>query len=143
MPGRVCADPSPDLLGYKNIHVGLQLEDEVTGLVPGDAAEAIWSLTVNAVEKDGSIDVRGSNVKGKRGDRYLYLSWCTVNPEGEFEMFRRAKLMFDAIGNELLQSAQRPGHVLVGTLNMTDEKGMPRCAAVRPPAITWSVEPIP
>ena len=143
MPGRVCVDPRPDFLGYDNIHVALQQGDVVTELVAGDAREAKWSLNVDTVEKDGGIDVRGPHVRGKRGDRYIYLSWGTVDTKGRFEMFRRAKLMFDAVGNDLLASAQRPGYQLVGTVNMTDEKGMPRCAAVRPPAIMWSVEPGP
>jgi hypothetical protein len=55
-------------------------------------------------------------------------------------MFRRAKLMFDAVPDELLRSAQAPGRRLVGTVNMTHGDGMPRCAAVRPPVIEWTVD---
>jgi Family of unknown function (DUF5990) len=31
--------------------------------------------------------------------------------------------------------------VLVGRLGLTDDKGWPLCAAVRPPRIHWSTEP--
>ena len=54
-------------------------------------------------------------------------------------MFRRAKLMFDAVPDEVLRSAQSAGHSLVGTVKMTHGDGMPRCAAVRPPAVEWTV----
>jgi hypothetical protein len=57
-------------------------------------------------------------------------------------MFRRAKLMFDAVPDELLRSAQAPGHRLVGTVNLTHGDGMPRCAAVRPPVVEWTVDTV-
>jgi hypothetical protein len=79
-------------------------------------------------------------VQGRRGDRFLYLSWGSVDASGRFEMFRRAKLMLDAVSPELVAAATRPGHRLVGTLGLTHDDGMPRCAAVRPPVITWTAE---
>ena len=51
-------------------------------------------------------------------------------------MFRRAKLMFDAIPPDTLASAQGSG-ALIARLGLTDKCRMPKCAAVRPPAITW------
>ena len=56
-------------------------------------------------------------------------------------MFRRAKLMFEAVPDEMLRAAQAPGHRLVGTVHMQHEDGMPRCAAVRPPVVEWTVTP--
>ena len=140
LPGRTCADPRPGGLEYENVHVGVQSRKGVVDLVPGDAPDAEWNLTVDAVTKDGALDLRGPFVQGKRGDRFLYLSWGTVDATDQFEMFRRAKLMFDAVPDELLRSAQAPGHRLVGTVNMTHDDGMPRCAAVRPPVIEWTVD---
>ena len=68
-----------------------------------------------------------------------HLSWGTVDG-ASFEMFRRAKLMFEAVPDEMLRAAQAPGHRLVGTVHMQHEDGMPRCAAVRPPVIEWTVD---
>ena len=139
LPGRTCADPRPGGLEYENVHVGVQRRKDVVHLVPGDAPGAEWNLTVDTVTKDGAPDQRGPFVHGKRGDRFLYLSWGTVDDADHFEMFRRAKLMFDAVPDKLLQSAQTPGHRLVGTVRMQHDDGMPRCAAVRPPVIEWTV----
>jgi len=140
LPGRTCADPRPGGLEYENVHVGVQNRKDVVDLVPGDAPGAEWNLTVDTVTKDGALDQRGPFVHGKRGDRFLYLSWGTVDDADHFEMFRRAKLMFDAVPDELLRSAQAAGQRLVGTVNMTHDDGMPRCAAVRPPVIEWTVD---
>ena len=140
LPGRTCADPRPGGLEYANVHVGVQRRKDVVDLVPGDAPDAEWNLTVDTVTKDGALDQRGPFVHGKRGDRFLYLSWGTVDDADHFEMFRRAKLMFGAVPDELLRTAQVPGRRLVGTVRMQHDDGMPRCAAVRPPVIEWTVD---
>ena len=139
MPGRVCRDPRPGGPAYDNVHVGVQRRRDVVDLVPGDAPDPEWNLTIDTVANDGALDFRGPFVHGKRGDRFLYLSWGTVDNSNNFEMFRRAKLMFDAVPHDLLRSAARGGR-LVGTVRMRHDDGMPRCAAVRPPVITWTVD---
>ena len=53
-------------------------------------------------------------------------------------MFRRAKLMLDGVPAEVLAEAAQEG-LIVGRLGLTDPKGQPLCAAVRPPVIEWSV----
>jgi Family of unknown function (DUF5990) len=141
LPGRTCADPHQGGLVYENVHVGVQHRRDVVDLVPGDAPTAEWNVTIDTVTKDGALDFRGPVVQGKRGDRFVYLSWGTVDEHNHFEMFRRAKLMLDAVPDDAIRSAQTPGHRLVGTVNMTHEDGMPRCAATRPPAVEWTVTP--
>jgi Family of unknown function (DUF5990) len=140
LPGRTCADPRPGGLVYENVHVGLQRRQEVVDMIPGDAPVAKWNIPVDPVTRDGVLDFRGPFVQGRRGDRFLYLSWGSVDETGRFEMFRRAKLMLDALSPDLVRAADEPGRRLVGTLGLTDGDGMPRCAAVRPPDIAWTVE---
>ena len=55
-------------------------------------------------------------------------------------MFRRAKLMLDAMPAEVLDAAERTG-LLVGRLGLTDARGGPLCARVVPPRIIWAAEP--
>jgi hypothetical protein len=52
-------------------------------------------------------------------------------------MFRRAKLWLEAVPPQVLASAAERG-TLVGRLTLTDAKGNPVCASVRPPLIEWS-----
>jgi Family of unknown function (DUF5990) len=119
----------------RNVHVAVQEGKEPRGLVPGDAPSATWDVEVRQVtDAAGQIDARGRAVHGKRGDRFLYLTWGDVRDDGSFAMFRRAKLMIPDIEPDLWAA----GGDLVAELELTDARGGPVCARVRPPAIRWS-----
>jgi Family of unknown function (DUF5990) len=125
LPGRVFA-------GYADVHVALQVRTDPLDPVPGDAASASWETEVQVV--DG--DFRGPAVHGKRGERFLYLTWGSPTG-GDWGMFRRAKLMLHRIEPALVAAAGEG--TLVASVSLTDEKGGPRCARVDPPAVRWSV----
>ena len=134
MPGRSCApDDAPDQ--YENVHVGVQRRRDVIDLVAGDATDATWTFEVTTrIADDGTTDFGGPFVHGRRGDRFLYLSWGTGTDD--FRMFRRAKLHFADIDGAVLGPALRGGG-LTGRVNMSDRCGNPRCARVRPPDVVW------
>jgi len=115
LPGLTCGP-------YRNIHVGLQVKSQPVDLVPADAAAAEWVTEIRT--DDG--DFRGPAVQGKRGERFVYLTWGTVDGDA-FSMFGRAKLML----------AELPADAAEVTVDvdLTDESGMPRCARLRQPAI--------
>jgi hypothetical protein len=52
-------------------------------------------------------------------------------------MFRRAKVWLDAVPAPVVQRAVDRG-LLVGRLGLSDPKGHPLCASVRPPSIEWA-----
>jgi Family of unknown function (DUF5990) len=139
LPGKSCG-PSPDRPGgYHNIHVGVQRRgrpDELLNLVPGDAPYAAWTVDCAAVATPTGVDLRGPYIQGPPGGRFIYLSWGTVGDDKNFTLFRRAKLWLNAIPPGVLDDALEVG-LLVGRLGLTDRKGNPLCAAVRPPAIEW------
>jgi hypothetical protein len=138
LPGRQCR-PKPGGDDYENVHVFLGRRNEPTDLVAGDATAATWHVEV-AVKPDGAggFDFGGPLVLGKRGERYLALWWGPVTDDGVFNVFRGAKLRFADIERATLHAALQPGKRLVGRLGLTDAKGNPRCASVRPPDIQWS-----
>jgi hypothetical protein len=68
------------------------------------------------------------------------LSWGTVDGGGVFTLFRAAKLWLSDVDSSVLQEAMQPDHRLVGSLGLTDRKGHPLCASVRPPTIVWSAK---
>jgi hypothetical protein len=119
-----------------NVHVGVQVGRDAASLVRADEPEACWDLDVEVVRTDG-IDFRGPAVQGRRGDRFIYLTWGEVGADGSFEMFRRAKLMLDRIDAAVIESAVEAG-ILEATVDLTGSDGGPRCARVDPPAIAWS-----
>jgi hypothetical protein len=118
LPGRTCGS-------YANVHVGLQVKGDPSELVPADADRAEWVTELRVV--DG--DFRGPAVQGQRGARFVYLTWGTVD-DGEFTMFRRAKLM--------LADLPAAREVVTVDVDLTDERGMPRSARLDPPAMRIS-----
>jgi len=122
----------------ENVHGGVQIRREPAQLIRADVADAHWEVDVELVRKDDVVDFRGPAVQGARGDRFVYLTWGEVRPDGVFEMFRRAKLMLDRIEPALIAAAAAAGH-LKAVVDLTGDDGGPRCARVDPPAIEWSV----
>lgn len=89
------------------------------------------------------MDFRGPYVHGKPGDRFLYLNWGTVAADGSFSLFRRAKLSLSGVDETLVAKALRGAGVLACTVNLTDAKGHPLGARVRPPGIAWRLDGSP
>lgn len=135
LPGR---EFSCDGVERDNVHVAVQVDTAPYRPVRGDASEAEWTVDVRVVETDDGPDLRGPAVHGRRGDRFLYLTWGQVTPGGAFEMFRRAKLMAADIHPDLLRAAAEPGAAgLTAHVRLRDDKGHPRCARLRGPDVTW------
>ncbi|MET8288429.1 DUF5990 family protein [Streptomyces sp. NPDC005132] len=141
LPGRTC--PAPAFPVYRDIHVAVQRRDRPAELLdpqPGDARSATWTLPCTATVSPAGTDVQGPYVQDRLGRRFVYLSWGTVDESGVFTMFRRAKLMLDAVPAQVLADAAREG-LLVGHLGLSDAHGNPLCARVEPPHITWTAGP--
>ena len=110
--------------------------DELLGQVSAAVDSVVWEVEATPVASDPA-DLRGPYLSGPPGGRFVYLSWGVVEEPGSFEMFRRAKLMLDAVPADVMTAARASG-VLIGRLGLTDSKGNPTCAAVRPPLIEWT-----
>ncbi|MEU1268622.1 DUF5990 family protein [Streptomyces sp. NPDC005799] len=146
LPGLTC---SPRVSGggsvqtYRNVHVAVQRRarpKELLDIQPGDAASATWTLSSTTAAMPTGTDIKGPYVQGRPGERFIYLSWGTVDEPGTFTMFRRAKLLLGAVPDDVLASAVHTG-LLVGRLGLTDAHSCPLCARVVPPAIAWTAEP--
>ncbi|MFI6723310.1 DUF5990 family protein [Streptomyces atratus] len=139
LPGLTCG-PDSDFPGAHNIHVGVQRKDrpgELLDLHPGDAPSASWTLDCTVAPAEDGVEIKGPHVQNRLGGRFVYLSWGTVDENGVFTMFRRAKLMLGDIDPAVLEAAVRSGH-LTAQLPLSDTKGQPLCARVRPPTVEWS-----
>jgi hypothetical protein len=144
MPGLVYGKASGALVERSPVYVGVQKKGgEVVSLVRGDAPQAVFDLSVGVdwsrSAPTGAPDFRGPFVHGKTGDRFLYLSWGQLDPDGTFTMFRRAKLHLSKIRREVivgsLSSAEVP--LVEASLDMTDEHGGPICGSAADRALRW------
>jgi hypothetical protein len=133
LPGRTCGP-------YTDVVVGLAGRGvcDPAGVFPADVHEASWETEIEVREgKDGAAVFRGPAVNGPPRERFLYLTWIGREAGAAAAMFRRAKLRLDAVPAAVLAESLRSG-VLVARLGLTAADGMPVCASVRPPAITWA-----
>ena len=99
LPGRTCGGGG-DFPGYTDIHIAVQRRarrDELLAPHPGDAATATWTLECTAARTEDGVDLSGPHIQGRRGERFICLSWGTVDAAGVFTLFRRAKLLPGAI----------------------------------------------
>jgi hypothetical protein len=155
LPGRGC-QPEADGPEHENVHVALLTKGKdrpalaVPGKpwlaaepVPGDAPEARWELDVLVRGAADGYDFTGPFVRGGRIDRHLGLAWGDLPGDGTLRLFRGAKLRLADVPPEVIADAMRPGWRLVARLRLTDAKGNPVCARLRPPYIAWSAEPVP
>lgn len=137
LPGRTWS-------GRSEIHVGVQRGSEVVGFVPGDTGEAHFDLEleVEEVELGGerAVDFRGPYVHGRRGERFIYLSWGEVDGSGQFTMFRRLKLHLGPLTEQFTPDALLSARRIRAFLELTDTKGRPVAASVRPPWVLWRVD---
>ena len=128
--------PGRTFESHTNVHVGVQRGDEVVQLHPAEGPSVTFTFGIVLRElEDGGLDFRSPFVHGSPGERFFYLSWGDVGDDGAFTMFRRAKLLLSAIPSGLVTA--KTG-LLEAYLSLTDEKGGPVCASIRPPAISWS-----
>jgi Family of unknown function (DUF5990) len=140
LPGRSCG-PNPEGRMYEDVHIGLARRAETVELVPGDARSARWTFEITVRrDEDDEFDFGGPFVHGRRGERSLGLRWGTLAWDDTFEVFRAAKLRFSDVDQSLVEQALGAGGRLVATLGLTDDRGDPVCASVRPPDVTWSVD---
>jgi hypothetical protein len=128
LPGRVWQSRDEH---YDNVDVGVQVGNEPRESVHGDAESSSWTIPIEVVAREGGHDFRGAAVQGRGGARFVYLTWGDVDEHGAFSMFRRAKLMLADLGPFVTNTKQ-----VIARVNLTDECGGPRCARLRPPAMT-------
>jgi hypothetical protein len=130
--------PGSSWSGRSGIHIGVEREGDVVGLVTGDAADAVFDIDLDIFEgADGMPDFRGPYVHGRRGERFVYLSWAEVGEDGSVAIFRRLRLhlapLLEQASAERVLAAKR----IQAVLELTDTRGRPLAASVRPPWVTW------
>jgi Family of unknown function (DUF5990) len=76
-------------------------------------------------------------VQDRPGARFVYLTWGDVAEDGSFTMFRRAKLMLADL--ESLIAGVGDTRQVIARVDLTDGCGGPRCARLRPPALTMEL----
>ncbi|KGN37822.1 DUF5990 family protein [Knoellia subterranea] len=136
MEVRIVGEPLPDpVVGGRAVLVGMPRGRVVESPRPVAGSSMTFVAELDVVVTPEGVDYRGPWVQGRKGERFLYLSWGHDDGDG-FVLDRRAKLMLGVLDPADMLDA-RPDAVLEGRLSLVDARGGPVCAAVRPPAIRW------
>ncbi len=118
---------------------GVQAGREVEDPVPA-VETAEFDFEIDIAHANAGVDFKGSHVNGRKGDRFLYLSWGLPDPTEPFVMFARAKIKLADIPSELLELVANDDGVLVCELQATNKKGQPASGTINSPAVIWRVE---
>jgi hypothetical protein len=130
--------PGSSWSGRHGIHVGVQEGTRVIGLVDAGEGEAVFDIELDMVEADeGGVDFRGPYVNGRRGERFVYLVWGEVDDTGDFAMFKRLKLHLAPLLEQFPPPSVLASRRAQAVLELTDTRGRPLAASVRPPWVTW------
>ena len=86
-----------------------------------------------------ALDFRGEHVSGRKGDRFIYLSWGVSDDAEPFVMFARAKIRLAHIPADLLAAAADGGTDLECVLQATNAKGHPASGTISAPALHWQL----
>jgi hypothetical protein len=130
--------PGSEWSGRSGIHLGVQAGSDVIGLVPGDCGEAVFDVELElSISAEGEVDFRGPYVHGRRGERFVYLVWGEVDQAGQFTMFRRLKLHLEPLITSYPAAKLGAAKRIQAVLELTDTRGRPLAASVRPPWVTW------
>ena len=124
--------PGTNFDGRTSLRLGLQKGKEVIEDVPADVESVSFTvpLRVATNPKSGQPNFLGPFAHGTPEDRFLYLCWGERKAEG-WDGFRRAKIRLNHLGWECLRESVETAKPIEFTVDMTDEKGGPRCASVR------------
>ena len=117
---------------------GLQSKSGVDDPVPATASTTFHTEIHVRTSRD-SVDFAGHHVHGRRGDRFIYLSWGLPDQTEPFVMFARAKIKLAHIPPDLLERAHEHGQALRAEVQATNAKGQPASGTINPPAIQWSI----
>ena len=133
--------PDPAVCGG-TLLLGTQLRKDPHNVIEVRAgATATFDVEFDQIVHDGVPDQRGPFVQGRKGDRFLYLTWGTgrgAEPGDDFGMVMRAKLKLNDLTDVQLAAASA-GKTIVVTVDATMPNGHPSCGSLKPPTIEWSV----
>lgn len=134
----VCTEfPGLPFEGRANIFLGIQRKKEVLEETPTSIPQKVFSLQVKVNEgKDGLPNFTGPYVFGKIGDKFLYLVWFIKTANGK-EGFRRAKIKLQDLSWKQIQKSIAGQSPIRANICLTDAKGGPICASLKPPYIQW------
>lgn len=136
-----CVDlPTQVPPGLNELRLGVQIGQAVEQDVPCPAEQVILRFPVQVAldPGEGTLRFSGKAVHGPSGEKFLYLCWGEW-VDGEWQGNRRAKLPLGPVTRQMVEAALRSGQPLRARIHMTDARGQPVAASLKPGIYEWGM----
>ena len=127
----------PPFAAGDGILFGLQSRQVVDDPRPASVTTEFYTAIDIIRTADSGFDFAGEHVHGRRGDRFIYLTWGLPDSTEPFVMFARAKIKLDSIPADLLDVSIESGQPLIAELQATNTQGQPASGTIKPRSIDW------
>ena len=131
-----------ELPGVKNpsLHLGIQRDEVITEIAPADSKRIVFKPSLRARRNsDGYVDFLGPFAHGPKAERFIYLNWVTTDGKAPTTMVGRIKLHLNHINWVAAKRAAEGRKPLLVKLALTNAKGKPVMASVRPDVARWQL----
>jgi hypothetical protein len=126
--------------GNKSLHLGIQRDEAITEAAPADSKQIVFKPTLRArCNADGSVNFLGPFAHGPKAERFIYLTWATTNGKVPTAMVGRIKLHLNHIPWAAVEKAAGRDRPIRVSLALTNAKGNPVMASVRPDLAKWQL----
>jgi hypothetical protein len=122
------------------VHLAIQKGDQIEDAQSADLDRVKFGPVLRVRKHaDGSANFLGPYAHGPRTGRFIYLVWAAMQGKAPVAMAGRIKILLDHIGwNDVERVAAKKRPIKV-TIALTNEKGRPVFASVRPDRAKWKL----
>jgi Family of unknown function (DUF5990) len=126
--------------GNPALHLGIQRDQSIIETASANSKRIVFTPTLRArPNADGSVNFLGPFAQGPKAERFIYLSWTTMNGNVVTGMVGRIKLHLNHIRWAAVQKAAGANKPIRVRLALTNAKGKPVMASVRPDVAKWEL----
>jgi Family of unknown function (DUF5990) len=124
--------------GDHALHLGIQRDEDIIEATSADAKRIVFKPSLRARQNaDGSVNFLGPFAQGPKAERFIYLNWVTTSGRTLTGMVGRIKLHLSHLKWATVARAARGNVPIRVRLALTDAKGRPVMASVRPNVAQW------
>jgi uncharacterized protein DUF5990 len=137
----VCTDlPGEEWDGHSGLYLGIQCDDQMIESASAGSKRVVFRPVLRArCNIDGSANFLGPFAHGPRTERFIYLVWLVVQRNVPVKMVGRIKLHLNHIQWRSVEKAAGETKPIRVTLALTNAKGKPVMASVRPDVAKWEL----
>ena len=122
------------------VSLGIQKGDDLLEPSPANLERIVFRPDFRVRRHaDGSANFLGPFAHGPRSERFIYLVWAIMNGSTPVAGLGRVKIHLNHIKWADVESAASRKKPLKATLELTNAKGKPVFASVRPDAAKWEL----